>query len=125
MASKWCFMKFTKKLGTKCRVVRDDDTKGCFTCDDEIMVECKSRMILSIRKLFKDWGKTCVCFVCILKGVEKFSMRVGGGLELTKFGSCEIVWNGVNVGGEAAERICDNVCFSSLVFDFEVICLDG
>ena len=35
MASKWCFMNFTKKLSTECGVVRDEDTKGCFTCDDE------------------------------------------------------------------------------------------
>ena len=74
-------------------------------------MECKSRMILSIRKLLIDRRKACVRFLCIVKGVEKFSMRLGGGLELTKFGSFEIVRNSVNVGSETAECICDNVCF--------------
>ena len=118
------FHEFHEKVSTKCCVVRDKDAKWCFTCNNEITVECKSRMILSIRKLLIDWGKACVRFVCILKGVEKFSVRLGGGLELTKFSSFEVVRNGVNVGSETAECICDNVCFSSLMFDFEVVCLD-
>ena len=124
VTSKWCFMNFTEKISAKCWVIRNKDAKECFTCDNEIMMECKSRMILSIRKLLMDRCKACIRFVCSLKGVEKFSVRLGGGLELTKLGSFEIVRNGVNVGSETAECICDNVCFSSLVFDFEVVCLD-
>ena len=124
MASKWCFMNFAKQFSTKYGVVRDEDTKRCFTCDNEIMVECKSRMVLSVRKLLINWGKACIRFVCILKGVEKFSVRLRGGLELTEFSSFEVVGNGVNVGSETTECICDNVCFSSLMFDFEVVCLD-
>ena len=45
-------------------------------------------------------------------------------LELTELCSCEIVGNSVDVCGEMAKGICDDVCFSCLVFDFEVIGLN-
>ena len=82
-------------------------------------------MVLSVGKLLINWGKACVRFVCSLKGIEKFSVRLGGGLELTKFSSFEIVRNGIDVCSETAECVGDDVRFSCLVFDFEVVCLDG
>ena len=118
-------MNFTKKLGTKCWVIRNKNAKGCFTCNDKIIIEGKTRVVLSVSELLINWGKACICFVCILKGVEKFSVGLGGGLELTEFSSFKVVRNGINVCSETAECVCDNVCFSGLVFDFEVVCLNG
>ena len=82
-------------------------------------------MVLSIRELLIDRCKACVSFVCRLKRIKEFSMGLGGGLELAELSSCKIIRNGINVGSEAAECICDNVCFSCLMFDFEVIGLNG
>ena len=52
VTSKWCFMDFTEKLGTEYRVVGDKDAKGCLTCDNEIMMEGKARMIFSITESY-------------------------------------------------------------------------
>ena len=125
VTSEWCFVNFTEKVSTKYRVIGDKNAERCFTCDDKIMMECKARMILSIREMLVDRCKACVSFVCGLKGIEEFSVRLGRGLELAEFSSFEVIRNGVNVGSETAECIGDDVCFPCLVFDFEVIGLNG
>ena len=51
-------------------------------------------------------------------------MRLGGGLELTEFSSCKVVRNNIEVCSEPAECIGDDICFSGLVFYFEVIGLN-
>ena len=60
-------------------------------------MESKARMILSITELLIERCKACVGFVRILEGIKEFSMRLGGSLELTEFGSCKIIGNGINV----------------------------
>ena len=124
ISSKWYIMDFTETFCTKCRVVRDKDAKGCFTCNDKIMMECKARMILSIAELLIERCKACVSLVCLVERIKQFSMRLRGRLELTEFHSCEVIGNSVDVCSEAAEGIGDNVCFARLVFDFEIVCLD-
>ena len=63
-------------------------------------------------------------FVCGLERVEEFSVRLRRSLELTELRSGEIIGNSVDVCGETAKGIRDDVCLSSLVFYFEVICLN-
>ena len=50
--------------------------------------------------------------------------EVGGGLELTEFSGCKVIRNNVDVCSETAECIGDDICFSCLVFYFEVIGLN-
>ena len=38
VSSKRCFMNFTEKVSTECRVIRDKDAKGDFTCNNKIMM---------------------------------------------------------------------------------------
>ena len=67
VSSKRCFMNFTEKISTECRVIRDKDAKGCFTCNNKIMMEGKAGVILSITKLLIEGVETC----------DRFCMRFG------------------------------------------------
>ena len=124
VSSKRYFMNFTEKVSTEGRGIRDKDAKGCFTCNNKIMMEGKAGMILSITKLLIEGVEACVGFVCGLERVEEFSVRLRRSLELTELRSSEIVGNSVDVYSETAKSIGDDVCLSSLVFHFEVICLN-
>ena len=84
MTSEWCFVNFAKQFSTKCGVVRDKNAKGCFPCNDKIIIEGKARVVLSIGKLLVNWGKACISFICVLKGVEKFSMWLRRGFGVDK-----------------------------------------
>ena len=85
----------------------------------------KAGMILSIRELLIEGRKACIHFVCLLERIEEFGLRLGGRLELTEFSSCKIIRNSIDICCETAECVGDYVCFSCLVFDFEVIGLNG
>ena len=124
VSSKRCVMNFAEKFGTKGGVVRDKDVEGGFLCDDEVMMKCKARVILSVAELLIERGKVCVGFVGLVEGVKQFGMGLGGCLELAELSGHEVIRNSVDVCGEAAECFGDNVCFSRLVFYFEVICLN-
>ena len=82
-------------------------------------------MVLSITQLLVEGGETRVVFVCSLEGIEEFSMRLRRSLELAELSSCEIIGDGIDVCSKTAECIGDDVGFASLVFNFEVVCLDG
>ena len=125
VSSKRCFMNFTEKVSTECRVIRDKDAKGCFMCNNKIMMEGKAGVILSITKLLIEGVEACVGFVCGLERVEEFSVRLRRSLELTELRSGEIIGNSVDVCSETAKGISDDVCLFSLVFYFEVICLNA
>ena len=87
VSSKRCVMNFAEKFGTKRRVVRDKDAKGGFTCDDEVMMKCKARVILSVAELLIERGKVCVGFVGLVERVKQFGMGLGRRLELAELGS--------------------------------------
>ena len=70
-------------------------------------------------------GKVCVGFVCLVERVKQFGVRLGRRLELAELGSRKVIRNGVDVCSETAEGVSDDVGFSCLVFDFEVVCLNG
>ena len=125
VSSQRCIMNFAEKGGTKRRVVRDKDAKGGFTCDDEVMMKCKARVILAVAELLVEGGKVCVGFVGLVESVKQLGVRLGRRLELAELSSRKVIRNGVNVCSETAEGVSDDVCFSCEVFDFEVVCLNG
>ena len=124
VSSKRCFVNFTEKISMEYRVIRDKDTERCFMCNNKIMMESKARMILSITKLLIEGGEAWVCFVGGVERVKEFSVRLRGSLELTELCGGEIVGNSIDMYSETAKCIGDDVCFSCLVFYFEVICLN-
>ena len=125
VSSKRCVMNFAEKFGTKRRVVWDKDAKGGFTGDDEVMVECKARVILAVAELLIERGKVCVGFVGLVERVKQVGVRLGRRLELAELGSRKVIGDGVDVCGETTECVSDDVGFAGLVFDFEVVRLDG
>ena len=125
VSSKRCVMNLAEKFGTKRGVGRDKDAKGGFTCDDEVMMECKARVILAVAELLVEGGKVCVGFVGLVERVKQFGVRMGRRLELAELGSRKVIGNGVDVCSETAEGVSDDVGFACEVFDFEVIGLDG
>ena len=101
--------------------------KGCFTYDDEVMMKCKARVILSVAEVVNREGLKCVIgFICVLwKESNSLVWGLRGRLELTEFSS------GMKLSGIAlmcaAKRLSASATtfvFPSLVFYFEVIGLN-
>ena len=64
VSSKRCFMNFTKKLGTKCWVIRNKNAKGCFSCNDKIIIEARRGWYCPSESVVDKLGQS-VCPFCM------------------------------------------------------------
>ena len=93
-------------------VFRNKYTKWYFTCNDYVILQDETWVILTILQELEEFGDGGVLRLCLLEELEEVRLWLWRCACLAKFRNFVVFWYDVDVSGKLAECVSDYVGFA-------------